>query len=110
MPKNSSSRSTKQEIIEQLVRNHVEFQKKIADLLIGVTDLTKKVDNLVNIFQKAAEHIEKGEISEPLARKLIDLLEQNKKIAQGLLILERLVRSREGLSPVSEKEDMGSIF
>ena len=110
MTKYNSSRITKQEVIDQLVKNHVEFQKKIADLLVSVSDLTKKVDNLVSIFQKAAEHIEKGEVSEPLARKLTDLLEQNKKIAQGLLLLERFVRSREGISSSAEKEDLGSMF
>ena len=107
--KHSSNRLTKQDIIDQLVKNHIEFQKKTADLLIGVTELTKKVDNLVSIFQKAAEHIEKGEVSEPLARRLTDLLEQNKKIAQGLLLLERFVRSREGIT-TSEKEDLGGIL
>ncbi|MEK6826721.1 MAG: hypothetical protein AABX08_01345 [Nanoarchaeota archaeon] len=102
---NSSSRISKQDVIDQLIKNNVEFQKKTADLLISVNNLTKKMDNLVEIFQKAAEHIEKGEIKEPLARKLTDLLEQNKKIAHGLLLLERFVRSKEDFTPRENKEE-----
>jgi len=106
----NSSRVTKQDIIDQLMKNNIELQKKSADLLISVNDLSKKIDNLVEIFKKAAEHIEKGEIKEPLARKLTDLLEQNKKIAHGLLLLERFVRTREDISSREGKEDLGSIF
>lgn len=87
------------------------MQKKSADLLISMDKLTKKVDNLIEIFKKAAEHIEKGEIKEPLARRLTDLLEQNKKIARGLILLERYVRSKEGMpSKLQEKETMENLF
>ncbi|MFH1592648.1 MAG: hypothetical protein ABIB47_04760 [Candidatus Woesearchaeota archaeon] len=111
MVRKSSSRITKQDIIDHLVKNNIELQKKTADLLISMNILTKKVDGLVEIFQKAAEHIEKGEIKEPLARKLTDLLEQNKKIAHGLLLLERFVRSKENIPlNTNEKEDFGSMF
>ena len=111
MADSGSKKTTKQDIIDQLVKNSVEMQKKTADLLISVNTLTKKVDELVEIFKKAAEHIEKGDIKEPLARKLTDLLEQNKKIARGLLLLERFVRNKEGLpTKLEEKEDIGSLF
>ena len=106
-----SKRVTKQEIIDQLMKNNVEMQKKTADLLVSVNNLTKKMDELVEIFKKAAEHIEKGEIKEPLARKLAELLEQNKKIARGLLLLERFVRNKEGMpTKFEEKEDIEGLF
>lgn len=111
MAEKNSKRVSKQDIIDQLVKNSVDMQKKSADLLISMDKLTKKVDNLIEIFKKAAEHIEKGEIKEPLARRLTDLLEQNKKIARGLILLERYVRSKEGMpSKLQEKETMENLF
>jgi len=101
---------TKQEIIEKLVENNIKLQKTSTDLLISMNNLTKKVDELVEIFKKAAEHIEKGEIKEPLARKLTDLLEQNKRIAQGLILLEKFVREREGFTTEKENKSFQDIF
>ena len=105
-----SSRLTKQEIIEKLIENNVKLQQASAQLLMSMNILTKKVDELVVTFKKAAEHIEKGEIKEPLARKLTDLLEQNKRIAKGLLLLENFVREREGYSAKANKKEFEDIF
>lgn len=106
----TSNRPTKQNIIDKLVENNVRLQKTAADLLISQSRVTKKVDELIDIFKKAAIHIEKGEIKEPLARKLTDLLEQNKRIAKGLILLEKFVRDKEGFSQPSEKEKIENIF
>lgn len=99
----TSGRVSKQEIIDKLVENNIK-------LLTAVTNLTLKVDELVGVFKKAAQHIEKGEIKEPLARKLTDLLEQNKRIAKGLLLLENFVREREGYSSRGGKKEFEDIF
>ena len=106
-----SSRATKQSIIDRLTEHNVKLLKGNADLLISVSTLTKKIDELVEIFKKAAAHIEKGEIKEPLAQKLTDLLEQNKRIAKGLLLLEKFVQEKEGFPGVSKKKsDYGNLF
>ena len=106
-----SSRLTKQDIIDQLMKNNVELMKKNADLIISMNNLTKKTDELVEIFKKAAQTIEKGEVKEPLARKLTDLLEQNKRIARGLLLLEKFVRDKEAFSGVAKKKSFeGELF
>ncbi len=104
------SRATKQEIIDKLAENNIKLQQANANLLIAVTSLTKKIDDLVEIFKKAANHIEKGEIREPLARKLTDLLEQNKRIAKGLVLLENFVREKEGFSSKSNKKEFEDMF
>lgn len=97
----NSSRALRFELADKLIEQNIK-------LLSAMTDLTKKIDELVVVFKKAADHIEKGEIKEPLARKLTDLLEQNKRIAKGLLLLENFVREREGysLKPKKEFEDI----
>jgi len=106
----AGSRVTKQEIIDKLAENNVKLQQQNANLLISMNNLTKKIEELVEIFKKAAEHIEKGEIKEPLARKLTDLLEQNKRIAKGLLLLENFVREREGFGSKSTKKEFEDVF
>ena len=105
-----SSRLTKQELIDKLMENNLKLQQASLHLLTSMDTLTKKVDDLVTTFKKAAEHIEKGEIKEPLARKLAELLEQNKRIAKGLLLLENFVREREGYSSKASKKEFEDIF
>ena len=102
-------RTTKQNIIDRLVENNVKLQQVNTNLLISVDNMTKKVDELVQIFKKAAEHIEKGEIKEPLARKLVDLLEQNKRIAKGLILMEKFMKEKEGY-PQEKKEEYQDLF
>ena len=102
-------RTTKQNIIDRLVENNVKLQQVNTNLLISVDNMTKKVDELVQIFKKAAEHIEKGEIKEPLARKLADLLEQNKRIAKGLILMEKFMKEKEGY-PQEKKEEYQDLF
>lgn len=103
MEKKYPSRLSKQDIIDQLVQNNALLQQKSVDLLNSMNNLTKKIENLVDIFQKAAEHIEMEEVKQPLAGKLTELLEQNKKIAQGLVLLEKFVREK-GALPLRSKE------
>lgn len=103
MAKKYSSRLSKQDIIDELMRNNALLQTKSVDLLNSMNNLTKKVDNLVEIFKKAAEKIEAEDIKQPLAGKLTELLNQNKKIAQGLVLLERFVREK-GTLPLKSKE------
>ncbi len=89
-----AKRLTKQNIIDQLVKNNVILQQKSADLLQNMNTLNKNMTNLVNIFQKAAENIDKGDEKEPLTFKLQQLLDQNKQLARGLLLLEQYIKQR----------------
>lgn len=90
------------QILNQLVENNIALQQKTTELLVSVNNLTKKMDSILSMFSKAAEHIEKGEVEQPLARKLEALLEQNRQIAKGLILLEKYVRDKAiGLSSSS---------
>ena len=103
MEKKYTSKLSKQDIIEQLMKNSSLLQEKSTQLLVSMNNLSKKMENLVSIFEKAADYIEKEEVTEPLSDKLSQLLDQNKKIAQGLLLLEKFVREK-GFLPTKEKE------
>ena len=85
-------------ITDQLIKNNVLLQKKTTELIISVNELVKKIDTMVTMFSTAAENIEKqgGELS---STRLNELLEQNKKVAKGLLMLEKYVREKSTFSP-----------
>lgn len=95
---------SQEKLVEQLIRNNISLQKKSADLLVAINTLTKKVDSLLNVFEKAAEEIKKGEVEEPLSKRLEALIEQNKTIARGLLLLEKYIREKTAFSSPSFPE------
>ena len=93
------------EVMQELIKTNISLEKKMIELLSSMHDLTKKMDLMVDIFTKAAQHIERGDVKEPLAAKLTELLDQNKKIARGLLLLERYVKEKSAFSSQVYKEE-----
>jgi len=90
-------------IIKQLLRNDVILQKKMTDLTIAIISLTKRVDNLVGIFEEAAKNVtsfSENEELKPLLTRLDSLAEQNRTISKGLILLEQYIRDRQsGIQP-----------
>lgn len=82
--------------IEELMRSNLEATNK----------LISKIDKLVSLFDEAAKHVSEVETTEAkvnaLAEKLESLLDQNKAIAQGLLLLEKYVRGKTRLEGVPQ--------
>ncbi len=95
--KSVSTSSSKEEIINQLMQSNLALQDKTVDLLHGMKELTKRIDNMVKLFEEAASQIKSG-TDEPLMKKLEELLDQNKTIAKGLILLEKYVRERASAS------------
>ena len=93
------------EVMQELIKTNISLEKKVIELLGSVNELAKKMDSMIDIFSKAAQHIEKGDVKEPLAAKLSELLDQNKKIARGLLLLERYVKEKSSFSSPLYKEE-----
>lgn len=94
MAKKGSKSSKTEELISALVENELSMQKKTVELINTFNVLSQRIDKFLGVFEKAASRIERGEIEEPLAKKLEALIEQNKTIARGLLLLERYVREK----------------
>ena len=89
--------SSEAKLIDKLVENNVKLQKTNIELLQGMKELTSKIDKLVTIFDEASKHVlEVGEDKKllELTDKLNDLLEQNRTIAKGLIMLEKYVRDK----------------
>jgi len=94
-PTKTSSHHEK--LMHQLVENTVLLQKKDAELMTSTKKLTEKIDKMLNVFEEASKHV--MEVSEDtritdLTEKLEELLNQNKTIAKGLIMLEQYVRKR----------------
>lgn len=97
-----------EEYVNELVKNGVSLQKATLDLIDSVNKLTERIDRMLSLFEEAAKNIEKTELKEPLDKKLEELLEQNKIIARGLVLLEKYIREKQntGLQPSSMNEPL----
>ena len=97
------SSSISEESIKLLVQNSLALQKIMADLAIDIKKLSKNVSELLEVFKEAsktlAEEKAEGKVKEEemadLKNKIDALLEQNKTIAQGILLLESLLKPKE---------------
>jgi len=97
--KKTSTFKTDPTLVKQLIENNISLQQKSVNLIISINDLVKKIDKLVNLFEEASKHI--AEVSgedtiKQLSSKLQELLDQNRDIAKGLILLEQYVRSKSG--------------
>lgn len=95
--KTTQSSSHHEKLMEKLIENTVLLQKKDVELMASVKHLVEKIDRMLNVFEEASKHV--MEVSEDkriaeLTDKLEELLEQNKTIAKGLLMLDQYVRKR----------------
>ena len=70
-------------------------------LLESTEKLVTRIDKLVGLFDEASKHVGEVESTEAkvqeLAKRLETLLEQNRVIAQGLVLLEKYVRGKTSL-------------
>lgn len=82
--------------------SHENIAKQFSELIESNNKLIQRIDKLVSLFDEAAKHVGEVETTEAkiiaLSSKLESLLEQNKAIAQGLILLEKYVRGKSGLA------------
>lgn len=81
----------------------VETKKKVTtsetqELNKNIQQLVIRIDHLVELFEEASKHVAEAESAEikiaELSQRLDVLLEQNKSIAKGLILLEKYVRGK----------------
>ena len=80
-----------------LSKLNLELQGKNIELLKSMYSLTSRIDKLITIFEEAANNvgnIEEDKRIKELTDKLETLLDQNKNLANGLLLLEKYVRNK----------------
>lgn len=83
----------KEKVISDIMEYNIALQNKTADLISTISNLTKRIDVMVSLFEEAAKSIRSG-TDEPMTKRLDELLDQNKNIARGLILLEKYIKER----------------
>ena len=81
------------DIEQEILTNMVQLQKVSVELLQSMNGLTKKMDRMLSLFETAAQNIDHDEDGS-MEKKLEGLLEQNKVIARGLVLIEKYIRDK----------------
>ena len=83
-------------LIDELIKHNIALEKVSLELLDSMNKMTRRMDRMLSLFEEAAKNIERAEKldEKPLAKQISDLVEQNKTIAGGLILIERFVRDK----------------
>ena len=94
--------------LESLKRNPLSGIDSGSDLITSMNNLTKAINSLIELFQKAAEEIRLEDRSseaivkkvEPLFEKIDMLVDQNKKIAKGIVAVADMLEAKQEEKPM----------
>lgn len=103
--------------VDLLLQNTIELQKTLVNLASEVKTLNKKVDSLLKLFETASSSfreakskgISQGNVPGELLDKIDTLVEQNKTLAKGLLLLEKTMREKETMPETTRAEMKAAI-
>lgn len=91
---------TKAELEQALLNNFVNLQKVLTNLSIKFEDLSNNISKILQLFEISAKSFAEkysgsfGESDKEFLKKLDALLDQNKTIAKGIMLMEEKVRQR----------------
>ncbi len=97
MPKKTTTKKTSpKDPTNQLVHSNMLIQSKLVDLVQSNNELVKEIRTLVKFFHEAGERMvveSEEERLRPLFERLNALLDQNKTIVRGLLLIQKYIKS-----------------
>ena len=95
------NKSTKQtvDINQVLLDNFINLQKVLTNLAVKFEDLSNNISKLLQLFELSAKSLaekpgKNPEIDQEFLKKLDSLLEQNKVISKGIMLMEDRIRGR----------------
>lgn len=106
--KSTSLSKRDEEIVGKLVKNFVSLQKVLTNLSVKLDGLSDQITKLLNLFEISAksfvkkyeeEGLQASKIDKKFVEQLDKLLDQNKTIAKGLLIIEERLRDKGSEGP-----------
>lgn len=110
-----STKSTKasskgyEKTVRLLIENNVMLQKKLVDLTSSIDGMNKQMGKILHLIEIASTDFSKKDSEEggheDLIEKLESLINQNKTIAKGLILLEKFVREKTGSGSRREMDD-----
>ena len=97
--RNEGNKKPEDSGIKKLIEISILSQQTNLILIKSVSELSKRVDRMVSMFEKAADNV--GDIKavtqeevEDVARRVQAVVQQNRDLAEGLLNLDSYVRRR----------------
>jgi hypothetical protein len=93
-----------------LIENLITLQKVLTDLSDKFDNLSSNISKLLELFESAAKNFaekypEGGDSDKDFLRKLDSLLEQNKTIAKGIMLMEEKIRNKPPMQPPQNFRD-----
>ncbi|VVB78937.1 Uncharacterised protein [uncultured archaeon] len=97
---------TKAELEQSLIDNFINLQKVLTNLAIKFDDLSTNMSKLLQLFEISAKSFaekysgeipvtgSQADVDNEFLKKLDSLLEQNKVISKGIMLMEEKVRER----------------
>jgi len=96
---------TAKEREELLIENFVGLQHAMTNLSIKFGNLSDNISKLLQVFEESAKHYAGGKMdNEDMLKKINSLLDQNKTIAKGLVLMEGNLRGRPENNPPHQPE------
>ncbi len=99
-PKNLNNKKfSRSEIDQALLDNFINLQKVLTNLSIRFDELSNNMSKLLQLFEISAQSfadkpVKVPGVDEEFLKKLDSLLEQNKTISKGIMMMEERVRGR----------------
>jgi len=100
--KKKEADKSKDKSIDMLLDNSIALQKITSNLASELKELNQRIKKLLEIFESASASFKESGASKKIPKdyedKLDTIIEQNKTIAEGLLLIEKGVRKKKDSS------------
>jgi len=101
---------SKAEVEEALLENFINLQRVLTNIAVKFDDLSNNISKLLQLFEISAKSFAEkysGNYSSEgpdgeLLKKLDSLLDQNKVISKGIMLMEEKIRGRNTQEPIRE--------
>lgn len=90
---------SREEIDQALIDNFINLQRVLTNLSVKFDELSNNISKLLQLFEISAKSLAekpgKSGVDEEFLKRLDSLLEQNKVISKGIMLMEERIRSRQ---------------
>lgn len=95
----SNKKIPKEKIDQALLDNFINLQRVLTNLAVKFDDLSNNISKLLQLFELAAKSFvdkpgKQSAIDQELLKKIDSLLEQNKTISRGIMLIDERIKSR----------------
>ena len=100
IPEEKQEKIGREEKLDLLIKNTISLQKVIMDLASDVNSLNADIKKMLTLFEEANKAFKEGKFQAPAAitgdlpEKINQLIEHNKIIAKGIVLLEDFLKEK----------------